>query len=82
LLTIVMIMFDLFYIFSEWLTTFLTSFPLSIDPITGDSAYLLALYTNSTIIIYLLWCILLVIFILLIFFLLKTVIYSLLSALH
>lgn len=61
-------MFDLFYIFADWLNTFITQFPLPTkteiqlinqvptEVIVND--YLLALTNNTNIIIYLLWSIL------------------------
>jgi hypothetical protein len=62
-------MFDLFYIFSEWLTNFITQFPMPtktvieiIEEVPTEvvvNDYLLALTNNTNIIIYLLWSILL-----------------------
>ncbi len=61
-------MFDLFYLFDNWITEFYTNYPIptKIETIIEEGItteivvndYLLSLTTNTTILIYLLWTIL------------------------
>lgn len=78
-------MLDLIYIFTDWLNSFIQSFPIPtmiVEKIVDNvptqvvvNDYLLALYNNTNIIIYLLWTILLIIFIWFILGFVKTVYY-------
>lgn len=75
-------MFDLMYVFQDWLNQYITFNPIIYDPLKTSSEYLYSLQQSNTIIVYLLWSILLLIFISFCFYLIKTMIYGIMSVFH